>query len=142
MSDSQKSNSEQRHGERRKGDSFDYEGAERRRVQRIKGIVVEFKIHSSANAPQGAFLRDMSSKGLSISVAEKFDLGALLNISIYLTDVPDPVAVDAEVRWIRISEYFKEAAKKHYDVGLKFCNVEEEEKKVLEKYIDQHKSET
>lgn len=142
MSDPKENNDEPRGEERRKNADFDYEGAERRRVQRIKGIVVEFTIHDSGNAPQGAFLRDMSVEGLSISVVEKFDVGITLDLSIYLTDVPDPVAVETEVRWVRISDYFKEAKRDHYDVGLKISTVGEQGLKTIERYISQHKQDT
>ena len=138
MSDSQKPKNVQPRGERRKNGGFDYEGAERRRVQRIKGIVVEFTISGSKDAPQGAFLRDMSLKGLSISVVEKFKVGTVVNLSIYLTDIPEPATVEAEVRWVRISEYFKEAKREHYDVGLMFTVVEDKDFKALETYINRY----
>ena len=141
MSDFEKHKEEKRREDRRKGKGLDFKGIERRQVKRIKGIIVEYRKHGSRDAPRSAFLRDMSSKGLSISVTENFNVRTILDLNVYLTGVDRPAAVEAKVCWVKISEYFLKADKVHFDVGLKICSAKEEDLKLIEQYIERHKTE-
>ena len=80
----------------------------------------------------------MSSLGFSISVVKKFDVGAILDLEVYLTDAGQPASVKAEVCWIRISEYFKEVKREHYDVGLKICTPKGKDFDLIDEYVKQH----
>ena len=139
MSDFQDHIDEARDRDRRKSRNVDYEGIERRRAERAKGIIVDYKKTGVEDAPKSAFLRDMSSKGLSMSVKEKLDVGEMLDLSVYLTGVPCPVVVEAEIRWVKISEYFKKTTKLHYDVGLKICVAKKQDLKLIDEYMERHK---
>lgn len=139
MSDPEERVNEERREERRKDNKFDYKGAERRRAKRIGGVVVEYKIHGSKNTLRSAFLRNISSQGLSISIVEKFDVGTILDFNIYLTDVADPVIMETEVRWVITSEYFQETKREHYDVGLKFCTSDNKDLMLIREYIEKYK---
>jgi len=139
MSDFQEHMDEARKKDRRKSRNKDYEGIERRRAARVKGIIVDYKKKGGGGASKSAFLRDMSAKGLSISVKEKFDVGDVLELSVYLTDVVRPAAVEAEVRWVKISEYFQKADKLHYDVGLKISVADNADLKLIEEYMKRRK---
>ena len=139
MPDFEEYREEERHKDRRKSKDLDYAGIERRRAERSKGIIVEYKKHGLGDAPKSVFLRDMSSKGLSISVTEKFDVGDVLDLNVYLTGIIHPAVIEVEVRWVKISEYFQKANRVHYDVGLKVCKAEERDLRLIDEYIERYK---
>jgi hypothetical protein len=129
---------EKRKEDRLKNKEFDLEGIERRKVRRVKGVVVEYRMHGSQEALKGAFLRDLSSGGISISVSEKINVDAILDIDIYITGVEHPVSVEAEVCWVKISEYYQDATKNHYDIGLKISSPEGEELDLIDEYVERY----
>ena len=139
MSNFQDHMDEAQQKDRRKNENVSYEGIERRRAERVKGIVVDYKKKGVEGASKSAFLRDMSSKGLSISVKEKLVVGDMMDLSVYLTDVTNPEAVEAEIRWVRFSEYFKKTSKLHYDVGLIFSVIDKKDLKLICDYMSRHK---
>jgi len=139
MSDFEDHLNEKRKEERDKNKGLNFEGTERRMVSRIRGIIVEYKKHGSRDTPRSAFLRDMSPKGLSVSVNEKFEVGEVLDLNVYLTGAKHPAVVEAKVRWVKTSEYFKKSDKKHYDAGLKICSAEDWDLRLIRDYMERHK---
>jgi len=140
MSDFDDHVNEKRNEDRRKSKGFDFKGPERRASKRIKGIIVEYKKHGSRDAPKSAFLRDMSSKGLSITLTENFNVCAILDINVFLTGVGHPAVVEAKVCWVKISDYLQKSDKVHFDLGLEICKAADGDLTLIDEYIAQHET--
>jgi len=121
-----------------KSAQHNYSDGDRRKAQRIRGILVNFRRQGDMGNYQGVFLRDMSAQGVSFTASEKLEVEDGIEMLIYLTDTKNPVQADGEVRWSSESSYLQGGKKTYYDVGVKITRMEEAAVRLLENYMKLH----
>jgi len=116
---------------------------DKRKTRRVKGAVVEYSnveysISDETSSKKVAFLKDLSSGGLAMFVTEPIEKGSELYLTIYLSGPEGPIMAKGKVMWQQNSSYMKGASTKHYDVGIKFLDINDENKSNVAKYVEEY----
>jgi len=116
---------------------------DKRKTRRVKGAVVEYSNVEYSIGDEGAskkiaFLKDLSSGGLAMFVTEPVEEGLELYLMIYLSGPETPIMAKGEVVWQQKSNYMKDASTKHYDVGIKFLEINDHNSSIVAQYIEEY----
>ncbi len=114
-------------------------GAERRRAKRVYASFVEYcHIEDHEQKRIQAFTENISSTGICIFTNENIPADCVLSIIIYLLDGTGSISSKGRVVWVRPSEFLDTADKKHFDVGIEFVEIDEEDRKRLSRYAAEY----
>ncbi|MDD5573720.1 MAG: PilZ domain-containing protein [Candidatus Omnitrophica bacterium] len=111
------------------------DGSERRRAKRVYASFVEYcRAEALSSQKYQAFAENISATGICIFVNELIEAGSLLLITIYLLDGSTPIETKGRVAWTRPSVFVTSKDKKHFDLGIEFVDISEEDRERLLHY--------
>ncbi len=112
---------------------------ERRKYKRVYAAFVEYSCIGEDTLKEiASFTEDVSAGGICILASEEKEKDTLLSLKIYLPDRKDPIEAKGKVVWTRPSSFLKTKEKKHYDLGIEFVEIDEEDRKSILKYASRH----
>ncbi len=88
-----------------------------------------------------AFTENISTVGICIFLNEKIEEGSLLSITIYLLDGSEPIEAKGRVKWMRLSHFLNVKDKQHFDAGIEFVEIADEDRSKLLYYSSRAKDE-
>jgi hypothetical protein len=110
-------------------------GKERRGAQRVYASFVEYcRVEDVFKKKFQAFTENISATGVCIFVNEEIDEKTLLSVTIYLLDGSAPIDAKGRVAWIRPSVFLHIKDEKHFDVGIEFVDLSQENRDRLIHY--------
>ena len=101
-----------------------------RQNPRIKGAIVEYSHCDKEDSFQTGLMRDVSVRGVGISVPEAMEVGTVLFLKVFLTGSTDYFKTKGKVVWQKRSGYMK-----YYDLGIQFVDMNEKDQERLLYYI-------
>lgn len=110
-------------------------GPERRKFLRLNAATIEYVVIGKGSSKDMSFTRDIGAGGVCIFVAENIKVGSLLALKIYLPRVEDPIEAKGKVVWRDISSFLSGQGRRHYDVGIEFCEIDKHKRKMIDKYV-------
>ena len=119
----------------------DYGGIERRRYPRIHATFVEYSPIREIIPQKKSFTENVSPGGICFLVDEEIGVNTLLSLKIYLPDNRDAIEAKARVVWTKVSSFLSVEKRKHYDLGLEFVEIDENDRQRIWQYIEKHSSE-
>ena len=120
-----------------------HSGDERRRAKRVYASFVEYCHIGIGSSPKiQAFAENISSTGICILVNEEIQADEILMISIYLLDGTKAIETKGRVAWVRPSSFLSDLPdKKHFDIGIQFMDIAEDDQNKLVAYTKAHPNE-
>lgn len=98
-------------------------GKERRKFERIENVVsVKYKAHSKVF--KDAESRNISGGGIRLALAEKLELGVILDLEITIPDDPRPFQAKGEVVWTEGVNITGDSVARYHDTGIKFIEID------------------
>jgi Tfp pilus assembly protein PilZ len=118
-------------------------GRERRKAKRFYASFVEYcHINIDSSQKVQAFAENISSTGICILANEEIQAKETLLVSIYLLDGTKPIEAKGRVAWMRPSIFLNDIPdKKHFDVGIEFVDVSQEDQNKLVSYTQAYPNE-
>lgn len=118
------------------------ESPERRRAKRTYASFIEYcRAEDECSKKLQAFTENISSTGICIFINEEIKSNSLLFITIYLLDGSTPIEAKGKIAWIRPSSFLNMQDRKHFDAGIEFVEITEEDRKRLVRYTDKYPEE-
>ena len=105
-----------------------YTGGERRKYLRLHAATIEYSIIGKAALSETSFAKDIGAGGVCIFISEEMETGTLLSLSIYLPNVEEPIKAKGKVIWKRLSSFLSGQEKKHYDTGVEFLEIDDNDR--------------
>ena len=112
---------------------------ERRRYVRLNSAV-DIKYSTLEEEPAEKLktkTRNISAGGICIIADEKLETDSVLVLSVFLSAEQNPVIAKGRVAWIKPFEIGKEG--QHFDVGVEFIEIGQEDRKKIEQYVFSYK---
>lgn len=114
----------------------------RRRAERVYASFVEYcRVEAEDSKRVQAFTENISSSGICILINEEIKKGSFLFITIYLLDGNAVIETKGEVVWVRPSVFLNLKDSKHYDAGINFIEITEEDRDRLSRYSTKYANE-
>jgi len=109
---------------------------ERRRYPRLQGAAVEYITLTKKILKETSFTENISAVGIRILASERIKKDTVLHLKIYLPRHSQPIQATGRVVWVNASGFLKrkELRRKHYDVGVKFIEISEEDRSEIYKH--------
>ena len=104
---------------------------ERRKAKRFNGTVIEYSLKEKGPIKETTFIRNISLKGVSIVVGEEIEKGVVLYLNIYSAAAKTSIEVRGKVVWKVRSSYLIGSKLKHYDLGIEFIDINNDNGKQL-----------
>ncbi len=115
---------------------------DRRTAPRVYASFVEYcRVEKECAKKLQAFTENISTAGVCIFVNEEITKDSFLFISIYLLDGTSPIETKGKVAWVRPSTFLHIRDEKHFDVGIEFVEIDEEDRERLRRYAALHTNE-
>lgn len=116
--------------------------SERRGARRIYASFVEYcRVESDFSQRYQAFTENISATGICIFTNEEIEVNSLLFIRIYLLDGSNPIETKGRVAWSRPSVFVTTKEKKHFDIGIAFVEITDEDRERLFYYTSKYSHE-
>ena len=112
-----------------------YDGQERRKYPRIPGAFVEYCPTGEISSRRTSFTEDISPAGIRILVDEEVKINTVLSLKIFLPASKEGIEAEGRVVWARSSSFLTVEKKKHYDVGVEFTKIDENDRRRIWEYI-------
>lgn len=112
----------------------EWDGLNRRRFMRV---IFPYMIHMylPKRDALSVYTEDLSEAGMRIVIKERMDIGSVVGLKIYVE--PDPVVCKGKVIWAKDKENVMLKGIVFFDTGVKFCEIKEEKRQIIRKYIDE-----
>jgi hypothetical protein len=115
------------------------DGRERRKARRIYASFVEYcRVEDQSSKKFQAFTENISTSGICIFSNEEIKTDSLLFITIYLLDGSSPIEAKGKVAWTQLSAFLNIKDKKHFDVGIEFVEIAQEDRDRLLHYATRY----
>ncbi|HAJ57505.1 MAG TPA: hypothetical protein DCL35_07030 [Candidatus Omnitrophica bacterium] len=109
--------------------------SERRRAKRTYSSFVEYcRVEDASSKKIQAFTENISTTGICIFINENIAINSFLLITIYLLDGSTPIETKGRVAWTRPSDFLNIQGKNHFDAGIEFVEIGEEDRARLKYY--------
>ncbi len=95
-------------------------------------LKLEIDLHTETNFYTG-FAMNISAGGIFVATHVPAEVGERIPVSFLLPNNPKPIEIIGEVRWNR--EYNPIYPDTHPGMGLKFVDISDEEKEIINDYI-------
>lgn len=116
--------------------------AERRKAKRTYASFVEYcRAEDASSKKFQAFTENISATGICIFINEEIESNSLLLVTIYLLDGSTPIETKGKIAWIRPSSFLNMQDRKHFDAGIEFVEITEEDRKRLVHYTSKYPEE-
>ena len=110
-------------------------GRERRRAKRVYASFVEYcRVEDQSSKKLQAFTENISATGICIFLTEEIKADSFLLITIYLLDGSAPIETKGKVKWVQPSHFLNLINKQHFDAGIEFVEIAEEDRERLLHY--------
>lgn len=114
----------------------------RRRANRVYASFVEYcRVEDEHSKKAQAFTENISTSGICILLNEEIKTGSFLFITIYLLDGSHTIETKGKVMWMRPSTFLNVKDSKHYDVGINFVEITDEDRDRLSRYSTRYANE-
>jgi Tfp pilus assembly protein PilZ len=111
------------------------DGPEHRKAKRVYASFVEYcRAEDTSSKTYQAFVENVSALGVCMFVNEAITVGTVLSLTIFLLDGSAPITVQGKAVWARPSVFVTSKEKLHFDVGVEFTDISEEDRDRLMKY--------
>jgi len=118
------------------------DGSERRRARRVYASFVEYcRTEGAPEQKYQAFAENVSATGICIFVNEEIKPNIILSITVFLLDGSNPIEVKGRVVWVRPSVFVMAKDRQHYDVGVDFVEISDEDRERLLYYTSKYSHE-
>ncbi len=118
------------------------DGIERRRAKRVYASFVEYcRAEDASSQRYQAFAENISATGIRIFVNERIEADTLLLITVYLLDGSTPIEVKGKVVWVRPSIFVMAKDRQHFDIGVDFVEISDDDRERLVYYSSKYSHE-
>ena len=108
-----------------------------RRKQPRKDLMSYSQVFELYHGKLIGYLGDITLLGAMVIGEEQYQVGALLNISIQLPELPDVTATRMALP-VRVIHCQKDLSPEYYNIGLEFTEVTDQQKKIIEAIIENY----
>ncbi len=113
-----------------------WKGAERRKSIRLpENLQVVYNVAANPEKRKQTRTKDISREGVGIILHEKYAQGDTLELRVYLPEKKKPLAIQAEVVWVKSIPHKLLSAKRTFFAGCRFIRVSNYDQKQLSDYI-------
>ncbi|NQT46124.1 MAG: PilZ domain-containing protein [Candidatus Omnitrophica bacterium] len=100
-------------------------GSEKRIYRRLKTPAkISYQLRRSDMEEKVATLKDLGGGGIQVSLAEKLELGKIIDLDIEISDLPRPVHVIGKVVWVSEVSISGPKPAVYYETGIKFIKAD------------------
>ena len=108
---------------------------EKRKHVRVYTTFAEYhSVEGITSEETPSFVENISANGICILVSENIKTDTILFLKIFLPDGGHPIAVEGKVLWTNVSSFLVTEERKHYDVGIEFIKIDEEDRERIREY--------
>ena len=115
-----------------------YNGKERRRYSRLPGTLVEYFPSGKDNLKKSSFTENVSPVGICFLADENIAVDTSLNLKVHLPNSQEALMAKGKVIWTNASAFLSIEKANHYDVGVEITEIDEKDRKKIERYIAMH----
>jgi uncharacterized protein (TIGR02266 family) len=98
----------------------------------VRYDVLDTKSHEAMQA----VTRNISAGGICLIINEQLPIGTVLQLDIYLPQNQPVIKAKGKIVWISAFRMANE--KERYDAGIEFIEIDEEQRKIIDKYVLRH----
>ena len=120
----------------------EYQGRERREFPRLKSAFVDYALIGKVSSKEiSSLTENVSAKGICIFVPKEMKIDTLLSLKIYLPDGKGAVNAKGKVVWVKESAFLSVEGRKHFDLGIEFVEIDNNDRERICDYASQHPNE-
>ena len=119
-----------------------YPKRERREFPRLKSAFVDYAPIGKVTSEEiSSLTENVSAKGICIFVPKEIKRDTLLSLKIYLPDGRGAVKAKGKVVWTKASDFLSVGERRHYDLGIEFVEIDDNDRERICEYTAQHPDE-
>lgn len=115
-----------------------FSGTERRKYLRLRASIVEYTPIGKTTEKELTFTENIGAGGIRILASEVLEVDTLLSLKIYLSSSQAPIEAKGKVVWVADSSFLDKKGRKHYDVGIEFVGIGDNDRRAILKYTKRH----